>query len=485
MSLPSLTELVRRREERGELLRITEPVAPHLELAEFVRQCAAADAERMIVFEQVTGSRYAVVANAWSSRQDVSEGLAAESLDRVWERLDPPLDAESLGIEERPNPGWNLLRSLRGSIGKTVPATRNSPSQQIVHLGRDVNLETFPIPRFDAMESGSTLTAAQVVTVHPLSGLQTLSHATLEFVSGNSFAVHWLPHDSAWDALAAARVSQRQLPVAVILGSTAPWLVAAEASYVTGVDPWKVAQRVSPVPLEISRARTIELSVPTEAEFIIEGVINPDCDFHSGRISTPLATLAPVGPSPVMDCTAITHRANPLFPVTMPEPCGEQHLRLQLRSAFTTRALQASQPDILEASFPESGGGVVAFLRVQKKYAHQGRQLLHAAWGIQPTANAKLIVVVDGDVPLIPERQVWTTIARQLDPARDLVQTSGPALGWDVTSLVDQPGGKLGIDATRKLPGEIEADGIRDLSSTDNELRKRVRQRLEVWGVIV
>ncbi len=485
MSVPQINDLIRRCEERGALVRIAEPVAPHLELAEIVRQTTCDDVERVILFEQVSGCRHAVVANLWNSRATLAEGLEAESLDRAWERLDPPLDAESLGLEGESTQSWSWLRSLRGTSGKAVSAARNSPSQQIVHLGRDVNLEMLPIPRFDAMESGPTITAAQVITAHPISGQRTLSHAILEAVSSDSFAVHWLPHDSAWDALAAARVSHRQLPVAIILGGTAHWIVAAEANHIAGIDPWSVAQRLSATPLEVSRARTIELDVPTDAEFIIEGVINPDCDFHTGRLSTPLSTLAAAGPSPVMNCTAITHRAKPIFPVILPEPCHEQKVRLHVRSSLTTRALQACQPDITEVLFPVNGGGVTALLRIQKKYAHQGRQVLHAAWGMQPTANAKLLVVVDDDVALDPEHHVWNAVAQHMDPTRDVVLTTGPAIGWDVTSAVNSPGGKIGIDATRKLPGEIEPDRVHDLTASDAELRARVRQRLTAWGVIV
>ncbi len=483
MPLPQLTDLIRRGEERGELIRISEPVAAHLELAEFVRQLTGSEPSRAILFEQVTGSRYPVVANLWSSRHSLAEGLEADSLDRVWERLDPQLDADSLGLSDEQASGWNWLKSLRGSSGKAVSSPRNSPSQQIVHLGRDVNLAMLPIPRFDARESGPTITGAEVLTAHPLSGQRTISHVTLEAVSGDALAVHWLPHDPAWDALAAARVNHRQLPVAVALGSTAPWLVAAESSLITGIDPWLVAQRVSSSPLEISRARTIELDVPTEAEFLIEGVINPDCEFHSGRISTPLGTIAQAGPSPVMQCTAITHRAKPVFAITLPEPCAEQNVRLAARSALTTRAVQACHPDVCEVAFPSTGGGATACIRIQKKYAHQGKQALHAAWGMQPTATAKLIVIVDEDVPLSPESHVWTTIARNIDPARDIVLGSGPALGWDVTSLTNAPGGKVGIDATRKLPGEVEAERIHFRADTDAELIARVRQRLASWGV--
>lgn len=479
----TITDLIRRYEERGRLIRVSEPVAPHLELAEFVRQLTRNEPEQAILFEQVSGSRHAVVANLWNSRQILAEGLGADSLERVWERLDPQLDADSLGVAEPSAAGWNWLRSLRGSPGKAQPGPRNSPSQQIVHLGRDVNLGMLPIPKFDARETGPTVTAAEIVTAHPLNGQRTISHATLEVISGDSLAVHWLPHDPAWDCLAAARVNHRQLPVAIVLGSTAPWLIAAESSQIAGIDPWNVAQKVSPSPLEISRARTIELDVPTEAEFLVEGVINPDCEFHSGRVSTPLGTLAPAGPSPVMNCTAITHRAKPVFPMFLPEPCPVQAVRLHARSALTTRALQASHPEVTAVAFLASGGGATACISIQKKYAHQGRQALHAAFGMQPTANTKLIIVVDEDVPLEPEQSVWTTVARHIDPGRDIVRTAGPALGWDVTSLASMPGEKIGIDATRKLPGEVEAEQVHAIAESDGDLAERVRQRLAAWGV--
>ena len=79
---------------------------------------------------------------------------------------------------------------------------------------------------------------------------------------------------------------------------------------------------------------------------------------------------------------------------------------------------------------------------------------MHALWGMTGTMFAKLLVVVDADVDLQDGDRVWFQAGAHVHPGRDVVLSEGPASLADHAAPVRGVGGKLGLDATRKLPAE-------------------------------
>jgi len=66
----------------------------------------------------------------------------------------------------------------------------------------------------------------------------------------------------------------------------------------------------------------------------------------------------------------------------------------------------------------------------------------------------KYIIVVDEDVDVHDTSQVLFRLCANTDPQRDAIFTKGPADVLDHATSLIAVGTKLGIDATRKLPGE-------------------------------
>jgi len=83
---------------------------------------------------------------------------------------------------------------------------------------------------------------------------------------------------------------------------------------------------------------------------------------------------------------------------------------------------------------------------------------MHAIWGAGQMAWTKLIVVVDDLVNVHDESAVLAAAFRHCDFKRDLEAVNGPLDILDHAAARLGAGGKLGIDATRKIPGE-EVDG--------------------------
>ncbi len=107
-----------------------------------------------------------------------------------------------------------------------------------------------------------------------------------------------------------------------------------------------------------------------------------------------------------------------------------------------------------------------AFVGIRKAYALQARRVMHAIWGAGQMAWEKLIVVVDEDVDVHDEIAVLEAMFRYCDFKRDLESVNGPLDILDHAAARLGAGGKLGIDATRKIPGEeIDGTPIAELSA--------------------
>ena len=92
-------------------------------------------------------------------------------------------------------------------------------------------------------------------------------------------------------------------------------------------------------------------------------------------------------------------------------------------------------------------------VKIRKEYPFQARRVMSAIWGAGQMAFTKFIVVVDEDVNVHDEQDVLFHVGANVDPRRDTVIVDGPLDILDHAAPVEGAGSKLGIDATRKLPG--------------------------------
>jgi 4-hydroxy-3-polyprenylbenzoate decarboxylase len=91
----------------------------------------------------------------------------------------------------------------------------------------------------------------------------------------------------------------------------------------------------------------------------------------------------------------------------------------------------------------------------------------------------KYLVVVDDDVDVHNTSEVLFRICANTEPQRDSLFTRGPADVLDHATTQIGVGTKLGIDATRKLPGEGFARPWPPLIRMDAEVRRRMEEVLK------
>jgi len=487
MSYDGLGDYLSALQDAGELVRVTAPVDSAVELAAIVDRVvrAAPDGGPALLFTSVRNSQVPVVANLLGHPRRLCRALGVDSLYAIGQRL------TSAWPPERPGTWWDALKLVpqlaerAGWLPKTV---KQGLSQQVVKLGRDVNLYDLPTPRHWPQESSPALTAGLLVTPSlPEQPLRIARHA-VQVVDRQRLLPYWLPHQPVSALVQRFRAERRQLPVALVFGSDPALVLAAEAADWPGLPAgyaWSGLLRGKAV--DVVKCRTHELEIPADAELVIEGFVDPDAAWETvAGLALPTGHIAERTEAPPIQVTAITHRASPVLPTIVPghPPHEEAWLRQAVDRLFLP-AVQQLAAEVVDCVRPWSGACRHAvFVSIRKDQPHQARKVMHALWGMPAFQHCKTIVVVDADVDVQREWNVWSAVSAHTDPARDVVAFTGAADPDDHAPAVRGVGGKWGIDATRKFASEGAARLYPPSLEFSPEIAARLNERWAELGII-
>lgn len=464
MPYDSLGDFLAVLQDTGDVVRVAAPVDAAEEIAAITNQVvqSSGDGGPVLVFANVRNSSFPVVTNVLGSIRRITKVLGVDDL------------------HQRPAPWDGFAHPAPATRSAWTPKlSRQAPAQQVIRLGRDVNLFDLPVPRHPG-EANPVLHSGLVIVGDPHTGERFHDRVPVQWLDRARVALH-LP--SFHPIAARLNQSDRQWPVAIALGGDPlQSLVVASRSW-PGTPPgflWDGCLRGAP--LEIARCRSHDLEVPAHAEWIIEGFLHPDgLAADAATEDVPAVALSGGklgrgGVQPVMLVTALTHRANPLLPAFIwgPSPQEDFWLRHATERMFLP-TLQAALPDLVDWHAPPSGRGEdTLFVSLRPQYPGHARQLMYALWGHPRGMTAKLIVVVDANVNVRRADAVWSAVAANVDADRDTIRITGTAAADD-PSAVNGLIGKLGIDATGKQDHETTSASV--------ELQQRLRDRWVELGL--
>ena len=132
-------------------------------------------------------------------------------------------------------------------------------------------------------------------------------------------------------------------------------------------------------------------------------------------------------------------------------------------------------PEIVDMHLPVEGiFHNLMLVAIDKRYPGHARKTMHAIWGTGQMMFTKVILVVDADVNIHePAEVVWRALTA-IDPERDIELVRGPVDELDFAARLPCYGSKLGVDATRKWPGEGFAGRWPDPIVMSPEVSRRI-----------
>lgn len=248
------------------------------------------------------------------------------------------------------------------------------------------------------------------------------------------------------------------MPVAVAIGTDPATTYAATAPLPRGIDEMLLAGFIRRAPVPMVRCVTVALEVPAEAEFVLEGYVDPEELRLEGPFGDHTGYYSLVGDYPVFHVTAITHRRHPVYAATIVgrPPMEDCYLAKATERIFLP-LLNAVLPEIHDYWLPWEGVfHNITVIAINKEYPGHARRVMSALWGQGQMSFCKGLVTVDSDVDLSSPGKVLEVLLNNLDLESDLYLSEGVLDVLDHSAPEPLFGGKLGIDATRRLPGEKE-----------------------------
>jgi 4-hydroxy-3-polyprenylbenzoate decarboxylase len=478
MAYDSLGEYVAALRKIGELTEIRARVSPYLEISEITDRVVKAGGPALL-FTNVEGSKFPVLTNQFGSEKRMALALGANSLRDVENRVRSVVDLSLPKGLDATLSKLATLSSLRGLIPKTVTS---APVQEVVENKPD--LRTLPVLTTWPMDGGPFVTLPLVFTKDPKSGTQNVGMYRVQIFDERTAGMHWQKHKQG---RAHAEKWGTKIPVAVVIGSDPAVTYAATAPLPPIVDEMAFAGFLRGRPVRMVKCKTIDLKVPADAEFVLEGYVDSEDLRLEGPFGdhTGVYSLADYYPAFHVQC--ITRRRKPIYAATVvgKPPMEDAWLGKATERIFLP-LLQMVVPEITDYNLPVEGGfHNLVIVAVRKSYPGQAKKVMNALWGLgHMMMLTRYIIVVDHDVDVHDVRAVAWYVLNNTDPSRDLVPMPGPVDDLDHSgSYMPSIGTKLGIDATRKRADEGYARVWPDDIEIDAATKALVTKRWREYGL--
>jgi len=481
MAYDNLSDFLNELQDDGELVRISTEVDPILEITEITdRVCKSPYGGPALFFENVRGSTLPVVSNLLGSEKRVCRALAAKSFDEVAARI------AGLGRPQVPE-GWFEKLKLAPQPARLPPRiVRSGVCQQVVKLGRDVELGEFPILQNWPLDAGRSITLAQVFSKNPANDERNVGLYRLVVKDKNTLSIHWHPQQTAYLNYMEHKKLGTQMPIAVSLGGDPVLSFMAIAPLPPHTDQCLLGGLLRGAAIDLVKCRTIDVEVPASAEIVIEGFIDATEAWETdGPFGDCTGFYGQAGQFPLCHVTAITQRTNPIYPATIVgKPPMEDYWLGKAAERIFLPLIRMHIPELVDLNLPRSGVfRNLCFVSIRKTYPMQARKVMNAIWSIEQLMFSKIVVVVDEHVNVQDDEQVWFHVGANAHPGRDVFFSQGPADILDHAAPVCGAGQKLGIDATRKFPEEGHPRPWPEETGMSREVKDAVTQRWAEYGL--
>ena len=502
MKYSDLRDFMAGLEGLGELKRVRENVSPVLEMTALSDRVLRAGGPALL-FEAPTGHTTPALTNLFGTTRRVALGMGADSIadlrdvGRVLASLKEPEPPKGL------KDAGKLLQMVKALWDMKPAVQRRAPCQEEVMAGSEIDLGRLPIQTCWPDDAAPLITWGLVITRGPTRTRQNLGIYRQQLIGPRQVIMRWLAHrGGALDFRDFALAHPGEpFPIAVALGADPATILGAVTPVPDSLSEYQFAGLLRGSRTELVNTGVghgLPLQAPASAEIVLEGHIPPAAAGFTGVSAHGVALKekggylhaleGPFGDHtgyyneqdwfPVFEITRQTQRRQPIYHSTYTgkPPDEPAILGVALNEVFVP-ILQKQFPEIVDFYLPPEGCSYrMAVVSIKKSYPGHAKRLMFGIWSfLRQFMYTKFIVVVDDDIDTRNWQEVIWAITTRMDPVRDTTLVDSTPIDYlDFASPISGLGGKMGLDATNKWPGETSREWGRAIT-----LPSEVTQRAE------
>jgi len=463
MQYKDLRDFIAQLETMGELKRIQTEVDPTLEMTEICDRVLKAQGPA-ILFENPKGHSMPVLGNLFGTPKRVALGMGQESVEALREV------GKLLAYLKEPDPpkglkdAWDKLPLLKQVLNMAPKELSSAPCQEIVWEGNDVDLSRIPIQTCWPGDVAPLITWGLTVTRGPNKTRQNLGIYRQQVIGPNKVIMRWLAHrGGALDFREFNLLNPgKPYPLAVALGADPATILGAVTPVPDTLSEYQFAGLLRGAKTEVVKCIGNDLQVPASAEIVLEGAIHPGETALEGPYGDHTGYYNEQETFPVFTIDRITMRRNPIYHSTYTgkPPDEPAILGVALNEVFVP-LLQKQFPEITDFYLPPEGCSYrMAVVSMKKQYAGHSKRVMFGIWSfLRQFMYTKFIIVTDDDINVRDWKEVIWAITTRVDPVRDTLLVENTPIDYlDFASPISGLGGKMGLDATNKFPGETNRE---------------------------
>ncbi|NHI90600.1 MAG: UbiD family decarboxylase [Candidatus Thorarchaeota archaeon] len=410
-----LEDYIKKLRKNGKITTVSRSISKNLEIAGVLKTLEP----EPVLFENVKESEFRVAGNLFCNKMQISDYFGITT-----EQIIPTL---ANAIENRSKP----------------EQTENAPCQEVIE--EKVDLDKIPILFHNKVDGGPYISSSVVVAADPEYGQNLDFHRAMQFskdkmvtriVRGRDFH-KFLERNGEVD-------------VAFCIGNTPEVLVAAATSVETGINELEIANALSPI--RVTKAKTVDLMIPADCEFVLEGRVVLDEKHDEGPFIDLTETVDVVRQEPIFEVKKITHRKTAIWQGLLPGRSEHKILMGMPREPTVFKKIKDRGIDVRDVYLTPGGASWLhVAVKIKKKNDDDGIQALEAAFAGHK--SAKHIWVFDDDIDIYSdEEREWAMATRFQADVDLLIKDPEPGSSLDPSA---EPGTKMttkcGFDCTKVL----------------------------------
>ncbi|MFW9834397.1 MAG: UbiD family decarboxylase [Candidatus Thorarchaeota archaeon] len=410
-----LEEYIKKLQQNGKITTISKSISKNLEIAGVLKTLEP----EPVLFENVKESEFRVAGNLFCTKMQIADYFGITT-----EQIIPTL---AKAIESRSEP----------------EQTENAPCQEVVE--KKVDLDILPILFHNKVDGGPYISSSVVVAADPEYGQNLDFHRAMQF-SKNKMVTRIVRGRDFHKFLE----RNGEVDVAFCIGNTPEVLVAAATSVETGIDELEIANALSP--MRVTKAKTMDLMIPADCEFVLEGTVVLDEKHDEGPFIDLTETVDVVRQEPVFEVKKITHRKTAIWQGLLPGRSEHKILMGMPREPTVFKKIKDRGIDVRDVYLTPGGSSWLhVAVKIRKKNHDDGIQALEAAFAGHK--SAKHIWVYDDDIDIYSdEEREWAMATRFQADVDLLIKDPEPGSSLDPSA---EPGTKMttkcGFDCTKAL----------------------------------